>query len=393
MAGKFSVSVIGILVGIFFGFFIIRYAQFFLPKNNTTVNRISSFLGLENHQVIGFLPYWLISKATRDYTKDITTLTYFGLTISPDGTIKKLSQPGEEDPGWRTLHAGLVNPFFQTAKKNNIQLSLLIFSGNEDTIGQLVADPVTHADNLINEVFPIMKQYGFSDLNLDIESVKIASDSARENFTTFVKEVKKKLDQQNLGTLTVDASPIVLIKNYLINLWDISQQADSIVLMTYDFHYPGSFVTGPVAPIGGGGVDSEYDTKISILEALNVIPADKILLGLPLYGYEWETIGNSPRSAVLPASGIVASNARVEDLLKNCASCSAQIDPSAQESYLVYKDTETGTYHQIFYPDVTETSKKIELVNQYNLGGVALWALGYEGDTILNPVAAYRSFN
>jgi len=96
------------------------------------------------------------------------------------------------------------------------------------------------------------------------------------------------------------------------------------------------------------------------------------------------------RSAVLPGSGIVASNRRVEEFLAGCASCSAQLETAAQESYLVYLDEETKTYHQIFYPDEKFMKTKIALANKYNLGGLAFWALGYEGNSLLNPVAGYQ---
>ena len=46
----------------------------------------------------------------------------------------------------------------------------------------------------MNEVAPIMKKYEFTDLNLDIESVAIASEESRARFTEFVSSIKKELD-------------------------------------------------------------------------------------------------------------------------------------------------------------------------------------------------------
>ncbi len=389
MLKKIFISIFGLILGIILGYFILLSISIFSPNLKRDI-RLHSPIALEKNQVVGFLPYWLLDKAQGDYSKYISTLTYFGLGVGEDGKIQKLNSPIEEEPGWTDLRTGKLDKFFNQAKKDNIKLSLLMFNGNEESIAKLISDPISHAKNLIDDVSPLMKKFGFTDLNLDIENVKEASDSARQNFTAFVQEVRNGMDENNLGTLTIDASPTVLIKNYLINLTDVSRYADYIVLMTYDYHFPGSFVTGPVSPDNGAGVDSEFDTETAIKEALKIMPAKEILLGSPLYGYEWESIGDVPRSAVIPGTGIAASNMRVEDFLSKCSSCSAKFDNVAKESYLIFKDEDTGTYHQIFYPDDVAMQAKLGLATKYNLAGVALWALGYEGDKILDSLLGYK---
>lgn len=271
-----------------------------------------------------------------------------------------------------------------------MQKSLLIFSGNENNINGLLHDLVLHAENMMKEVAPIMKNNGFTDLNLDIESVIIASDEARTNFTTFVKTVKQQMDKENLGTLTIDVSPIVLFKKYLIDLNSIGGLVDYVVLMTYDFHYQGSSVTGPVSPNAGAGNSEEFDTEVSVKEAMHIIPPEKILLGVPLYGYEWETIDNTPHGGTIPASGLVISNRRVEDQIKSCTNCTVTFDDTAKELLMIYKDDKTGSYHQIYFPDEKSVSEKVKLADKYDLGGIALWALGYEGNSILDPLKSYK---
>lgn len=389
MVKRFFIFIIGLCLGFAAGYFGIKHLASFIPKN-TTVTKILSPIGIQERQVIGFLPYWLIANADKDYSKYLTTLTYFGLTVSPDGTIEKYTNPGEAEPGWYALNNGKADAFLEDAKKNNLNLSLAVFSSNEENINQLISNPVLHAKNLMAEVGPIMKEYGFRDLNLDIESVLTATDAARQNFTVFVREVKKNIDEENLGTLTIDASPIVLVKKYLIDLKEVGKIVDNVVLMTYDYHYFGSSVTGPVAPVGGAGIEAEFDSTVAIKEALNILPQEKIILGVPLYGYEWETLGDTPRSAVIPGTGIAASNRRVEEYLETCTDCEVKTDQYGEESYLVYLDEETSTYHQIFYPDKSATEAKVKLVKDYQIGGVALWALGYDGATILDPLISFH---
>jgi len=386
--GKIFIAIIGLSIGLCSGYFGMKYI---IPFYRNQLGNISSLFIPQAHQVIGFLPYWLTSKSDKNYNKYITTLTYFGLNVGVDGKIVKFNAPGEEEPGWHTLRLGKVDAFLKNAKRDHVNLSLLIFSGDEATISALLSRPASHAQNLVEEVKPIMQQYGFTDLNLDIESVSVASKEARIKFTAFVKEVKKNMDKHRLGTLTIDVSPTALIKPYLINVTEVSKLADYIVFMMYDFHYTGSLVTGAVSPMGGAGINAEFDTETGIKEALRIMPSQKILLGTPLYGYGWETLGNTPRSAVMPASGLTVSNKRAEEFIASCASCSAQIDKEAKESYVIYKDQQTGTYHQMFYPDEQASLEKIRLTNTYKLGGVAVWALGYDGNSILNPLEKYKN--
>jgi spore germination protein len=205
-----------------------------------------------------------------------------------------------------------------------------------------------------------------------------------------VREVKKNMAKENLGTLTIDVSPTAMLRNYLINVDDVSEIVDYVVFMTYDYHYSGSAVTGAVSPVGGMEKDAEFDTETAIKLAKQIMPENKIIIGTPLYGYEWETLEDTPRSAIIPGSGQVISNRRLEEELSECATCSAKLEELSKESYLIYKNEDTGTFQQAFYPDKQATAEKIKLAEKYKAGGIALWALGYEGDTILEPLAEYK---
>lgn len=357
-------------------------------------NPVLSKVGVKKAEIVGFLPYWLLSKADKDYAKYITTLTYFGLTVNEDGTIKKLDNPQEEEPGWTTLKGEKFTSF--QAKNKNLKQSLLVINGDDEIIGKLINDPVVSATNLVNDVAPVMKGYGlpagrqgFTDLNLDIESFLDASESARANMTTFVRTVTDQVKSQKLGTVTLDLIPIALVKQKLYDAKALGAIVDRVVLMTYDFHYTGSFTSGANAPVGGAGTSLEYDTETAVKEALKSIPADKLLLGIPLYGYGWETLSSAPESATIPGGASIASSRRVADLLKTCATCSAQMDAVAKEPYLIFK--EDGYFNQIYFENEDSIKEKINLAQKYKLGGVALWALGYEDNSMLNPLTTYKN--
>jgi len=383
---KILLSLAGFLIGIGIAYLFVLHPSLlsFTPSKTTLFDKSPE----KSNVVLGFLPYWLTGKAKVDYDSYITNLAYFALTIDTDGTILKLTSPIEAEPGWYTLNSGKADSFLEAAKKKNIDLSLTVFSSDNEMIDHLISDPVTHAQNLSEDVIPIMKEHGFKELNLDIESTKKASGDDRKNFTLFMSELYKDLKQEGFK-MTVDITGMDLIREDLIDPQEAGKIADYVMVMTYDFHYAGSHVSGAVAPLNGAGVIAEYDVRAAIGKAQEIIPSEKIILGVPLYGYEWETVGNIPRAGIIPGTGITASHKRMEDLIASCSTCSAEFDATSMESYIIYKDGDTSTYHQLFYPDQKSTQAKVDFAHEQNLGGIGLWALGYEGEGILEPLKDY----
>ncbi len=363
--------ILGCLLGIFFVRTNINTAEFITP--------ILEDLHLQKRfEVIGFAPYWLIPKQSYDYTDLLTSWTYFGLVVNPDGTIQKLVADTEEEPGWTTLKGKTVSDILSayTAKQKN--RSLLLHLSNEDHIGTLLSDATASAITLTNDVTPILTKYEFTDLNLDIESFRDASESARRSYITFLSEVKKRL---RTVTLTVELTPTALIRSRLEDPKVLGEIADTVILMAYDYTYSGSFVSGPVAPFGGAGEVRVQDAVLSLNRAVNLIPKEKLVLGIPLYGYEWDTLSSVPGSGVVPGTGKTASWARVKELLADCQSCQIGRDSiSGDIPYVVIP--ENGYYRQIFYEDRQSIAKKIDSAKAMGIAGVALWALGYEGEDL-----------
>ncbi len=343
-------------------------------------------------EVIGFLPYWLLNRADTDYSQYISNLTYFSLSLNDNGTIQKYTNPGESEPGYYTLISGKVDKFLKIAKSKELILSLVVFSGDDETITTMLNHPKKSAQNLIKDISPVMEKYGFSELNLDIEQVSEASPEARLKFSQFVKTVKNNLNPELIKSLSIDITGSSLIKKTdLVDPVLVAPYVDKIIIMAYDYHYSGSYITGAVAPGTGAGIFAEFDTVTAIEKALSKLPAEKIILGIPNYGYEWETISSLPKSATIAGTSLVISNERAEKLVVDNPGLQPVFDKTNQETYVVYPDKKTGTYHQVYYPDKRATQYKVNLAKQYGLAGLAIWALGYEGETILIPLAGYRN--
>lgn len=348
-------------------------------------------VGLYKTQVIGFQPFWTVSAGKTSYANDVTTLTYFGLAVNPDGTIRKEDNPGETEPGWAMLNSPVYEASLSAARKKGTKLSLLVQNMVEEDILTLIASPSVSAKNLVSDVAPIMREHGFTDLNLDIESFTKATEATRSAYTAFVREVKDEMEKEDLGTLTVELTPKSPVEPHFIDVSEIGEIADYVVLMAYDYHYVFSDVAGPVAPVSGGGKIYEYDVETALRQTLRFVPPSKVILGIPLYGYEWETLVETPGAPVIPRSWATATHKRIEETLKDCVDCRQSYDLVSREPSLIFPGETEGHFQQIFYENEQSLSEKMELAKRYKLGGTAFWALGYEGSTLLDPVRKYRN--
>lgn len=373
-----------------FGTFI-GYTCFLLISLLPLPNDHSFFqiLGIQKPRIVAFLPYFLASRATGKYSPYITTLTYFGLTIGNDGHIIKLANQEQEDPPWHDLHTSLIQDKLQQAKKDNISLSLSVVQLDETNIAAIIANPQGHAQNLLTDIKPIMSRYGFTDLNVDIESFHDAKQSEVNQFTVFLQTLKNNLPKDT--TITIDVAPIAFLRKTIIDPVSIGKIADYIFVMGYDFHTVLSSNTGPIAPLHGIGNENEYDVATTIAIAEKEINPKKIILGLPLYGYQWDSLTSTPSAATVPNTGQTASNRRLTEMLAVCASCSAKLDKLADEIDVVWQEKAGDPYfHHAFLLNEKSLSDRIKFAKINTLSGVGLWALGYEGKTLLQPLAAYK---
>jgi spore germination protein YaaH len=128
------------------------------------------------------------------------------------------------------------------------------------------------------------------------------------------------------------------------------------MIMTYDEH--GTWTSaGPVASIG-------WVTNV-VNYARTVIPADKLLLGLAAYGYDWSGAGNKALSLN-----------QINSLVSTYGG-SVQWDTTSQSPYYQYTDG-NGIQHTIWFENYNSIGYKCDLVNQNNLLGVGIWRLGLE---------------
>ncbi len=154
--------------------------------------------------------------------------------------------------------------------------------------------------------------------------------------------------------------------------WDLrafSEAADRLFLMNYDEHSPGD-APGPIA--------SQPWFVANLKRALAVIPADKAIVAIGGYAYDWHD-GK-------------ADNMTVEEawLEANDSHASVHFDPASGNSTFSYAD-DAGTDHHIWILDAASAWNQMKAAKAEGAAGYALWRLGAEDPGYWAALAALRA--
>ncbi len=343
----------------------------------------------KDHKVVyGFLPYWNIDDIKIE--KELTHLSFFGLNIAADGSISTRDEDGNIDPGYKIINEESFLDLTEQMKSQNGQTELVLKQFNADDISAFINNEKAHL-NFFKSLDSILLAYPISGINIDIEYAGENSQALRENFVKFMRKLDWYLDTKYKDIkISIDVYASAASTDQ--SVWDIkaiSQYVDYIVVMAYDFHQRGSEQAGPVAPLFSEDGKWNKDINQNLKMFLDQVPREKILLGIPFYGYGWQTDSSNPRSNTYADTGFTVSYKKAKELLNlnegEVSSDSAWLgatqikksfDSDALSPYITYK--QDGELYTIYYEDAQSIAYKLEYARQLDLAGIAIWALGYE---------------
>ena len=333
----------------------------------------------------GFLPYWNLKLANELTVKPLTHLAYFGIDLTPAGGIKKYDRPGEKEPGWNKLNSDQYSLLHRQLKILGKKVILTVLAMETDQIDTLLAGEQSRS-KAIDSILTVYTEKEFDGLNIDFEYMGYPAEETRKNFTLFVSDLAGRCKARNRKCeISLDVFADSAIKSRLYDLSALAKVVDQIIVMAYDFYRPSSTQSGPVAPLRGKcNRDSkttpclDYDIVTSIGDIAKFVPSYKIILGIPFYGYEWQTVDDSFLANTYPKTGSLATYKRIQGLFGNekISSLSASWSSLTLTPYLSY--IEADKTYQIHYEDAASLKLKIDFIHQAKMGGLAIWALGYE---------------
>lgn len=326
--------------------------------------------------VYGFLPYWNFRYHEEIDYQALTHLAMFGLSYEESGAIRR-READYMEPGWRQLNSNTASQIISKAHAAGIKVTLTMTAFDNATMEAILTDQQART-RCIDETLEFMTEQGYDGINLDFEYVGTPTAEIRQAMTVFTKQLATRLKQTDpQAHLSVSVYADSADNNRLWQIDELGQIVDHLVVMTYDFHRPSSQIAGPVAPVFGAGQLWKDDIVTLIAKHMSQNEPGKILLGVPFYGYQWQTKSSEYQSPTVPRTGRTASFRRISEILASDLEVTEGFNATALSPWLSFVDG--GRTYQIYYDDLRSLGYKYDLVNQSQLGGVAIWALGYEG--------------
>ncbi len=201
--------------------------------------------------------------------------------------------------------------------------------------------------------------------NLDFEGT---GDADRSAFAAFVRRVSDGLHAQNPHwQVTVDtyASSAGDATGWF-DVAAMQPSVDAFFVMAYDMYEPG--VATPNAPLTGYHANDQG----AVASYVAVVPRQKVLLGVPFYGYDWVTADNQPnRPSSSPPTPVSYSQVAAR-------AHQAYWDSNGNVPWIAYQ--QDGKWHEVYYDDPTSVALKARLASDNHILGVGIWALGMDGN-------------
>lgn len=268
-----------------------------------------------------------------------------------------------------TFEGNLIPPpqddlwMVETAWNNGAEPFMVLtpFSGGAFN-NQLVKVLVGHEEiqeNLIRQMLAAVQDRGYAGVDIDFEYV-LPQD--RAGYAGFVGKVRRAMNEHGYRVSVAVAPKVsdsqrgLLVEG--IDYAALGENADTVFLMTYEWGY----TYGPpmaVAPLDKVRQVVEY--------AVARIPPEKLVLGIPNYGYDWalpyergitraRTVGNVEAVEIAAQYGAVIEYA-----------------PIAQSPWYTYR--QNGMEHVVWFEDVRSIEAKWGLVKEFRLSGAWYWNL------------------
>ena len=224
----------------------------------------------------------------------------------------------------------------------------------------------TSRQNFVRNVTDAAVGLGLDGINVDFEQL---SSDCGPHYVEFIRELSIQCRNRGLVLSIANYVPFNFNDYYRLDIQ--GQVADYVIIMGYDEHWHGSKDPGSVASISyvSGGLD----------RTLQEVPANKVVNALPFYTILWKTEGTDVTDEYITMNN--------EADFMNRAGVTAEWDEETCQNYAEW--TSGNATYQIWLEDAESIAVKLNMMATKNIGGVAVWRLGYGTQAAWELINAY----
>lgn len=280
---------------------------------------------------------------------NVISPTWFSVT-GAEGTISSLAS------------ADYVN----LAHEKGLEVWGLIDNFNKDVSTLDTLSNRTSREHLIQKLIEEAKRVGLDGINVDFETL---TQEEAPHFIQFIRELSISCRKNNL-VLSID-NPVPQFTSFY-NRKEQGIVADYVIIMGYDEHTDGTESAGSVASLPF--------VEEGIQQTLKEVPKNKIINGVPFYTRLWFT----------DKAGTVTSEIMGMDQASKIVTemgMEMYWNKEVSQNYAELS-TDNGLY-QMWLEDEQSLDAKMQLIQKYELGGVAEWKLGFERADVWNTISQY----
>jgi spore germination protein YaaH len=309
--------------------------------------------------VFGWHPYWM-GNAYRSYNFSLlSTIAYFSYELDP------------ATGSYETVHDWPTTALVDSAHKAGCDILLTVTCFGEKKIGEFLGNEVAQ-QTFITTLDSLLLLREANGVNIDFEGVPGGEGSAA--FVSFVKRMHDELKAYDESYIITIAIPAVDWQR-AYDLAALDPYVDQFIIMGYDYYGEQSETAGPVAPLHSGDVWWQYNLKRTVDAYKKQVAASKLLMGLPYYGAQWvtEDAGTPSKKRAFIGHRLYRDLKYKFRKLDNI-----RLDTLSMTAHHTEYDEGTRQFRQTWFDNATTLDQKIHWVQEQGLGGIGIWALGYD---------------
>jgi spore germination protein YaaH len=340
-------------------------------------------------RVDAWAPYWAFDRSIPDIEQHGDLLH----EVSPFVYLATGARQVGLDPA---ADETLVDQFIDDARAQGIAVVPSILDAMPaGGMADVVTDPASRTAH-VETIVALVEDGGFDGIDIDYEQFAFADGrdswaSTRPAFVAFIAELAAALRPDG-RTVTVSIPPVYddgmtnASGYWVYDYGGLAEHVQHIRVMAYDFS---GQAAGPISPLEW--VQRSIEGTVEAAGS-----PDKIVLGIPLYGNNVPigTEGVCPPDALIGRTAVTIRT--VDDLIARRDATPEYNATNGEWSFLYPLEVTDGVTsciqtRQVNYVDSDGARARIDLAIDAGLGGVSLWALGYENDSLwqaIDPVVA-----